>query len=111
MLILLSPSLFAAPEPVVPGVVVARVEIRSFPLSAEALGNARANESVDIRSKITATLTAILFEEGQTVAAGDVLVKLDSLEQVADLVVFLCKEEASAITGAVMPIDGGWTAK
>ena len=85
MLILLSPELFAAPGPVVPGVVVAPVEIRSFPLSAEALGNARANESIDIRPKITATLTAILFEEGQTVAAGDVLVKLDSLEQVADL--------------------------
>jgi len=37
--------------------------------------------------------------------------KLITVEQVADLVVFLCKEEASAITGAVIPIDGGWTAK
>ena len=37
--------------------------------------------------------------------------KLITVEQVADLVVFLCKEEASAITGVVMPIDGGWTAK
>lgn len=68
-----------------PGVVVARAEVKSFPLSAEALGNARANESVDIRPKISATLTEILFEEGQEVEAGDVLVKLDNLEQVADL--------------------------
>ena len=66
-------------------VVVAQAEVKSFPLSAEALGNARANESVDIRPKITATLTEILFEEGQAVAAGEVLVKLDDLEQVADL--------------------------
>lgn len=69
----------------VPGVVVVEAEIKSFPLAAEALGNARANESVDIRPKITATVTEIHFEEGQAVAAGDVLVKLDNLEQVADL--------------------------
>jgi membrane fusion protein (multidrug efflux system) len=68
-----------------PGVIVSTVEVRSFPLSAEALGNARANESVYIRPKITATLTEILFEEGQTVEAGDVLIKLDNLEPVADL--------------------------
>ncbi len=79
------PLLIAAPEPVVPGVVVAPVVVQSFPLSAEALGNARANESVDIRPKITATLAEILFQEGQTVETGDVLVKLDNLEQVADL--------------------------
>ena len=79
-----SPFLAAQGRPA-PGVIVAQAETRSFPLSAEALGNARANESVDIRPKITATLTEILFEEGQEVEAGDVLVKLDNLEQVADL--------------------------
>jgi len=79
------PLLSAAPGQTAPGVVVAQAEVKSFPLSAEALGNARANESIDIRPKITATLTEILFEEGQEVSAGDVLVKLDNLEQVADL--------------------------
>ena len=59
--------------------------MQAFPLSAEALGNAHANESVDIRPKISAALTSIHFEEGQEVVAGDVLVKLDNLEQVADL--------------------------
>ena len=77
--------LFAAPDKTAPGVIATRAEVKSFPLSAEALGNARANESVDIRPKITATLTEISFEEGQEVEAGDVLVKLDNLEQVADL--------------------------
>ena len=68
-----------------PAVVVAPVKLQSFPLAAEALGNARANESVDIRPKITATLTTISFEEGQNVVAGDILVELDNLEPAADL--------------------------
>ena len=84
-LLLFHSLLCAAPGQTAPGVVVAQAEVKSFPLSAEALGNARANESIDIRPKITATLTEILFEEGQEVNAGDVLVKLDNLEQVADL--------------------------
>lgn len=79
------PGISVAQDRTAPGVIVASAEVKSFPLSAEALGNARANESVDIRPKISATLTEILFEEGQEVEAGEVLVKLDNLEQVADL--------------------------
>jgi 3-hydroxybutyrate dehydrogenase len=37
--------------------------------------------------------------------------KLITVEQVADMVVFLCDEKASAITGTVLSIDGGWTAR
>lgn len=85
VLFLYCPIVFAAPGSTAPTVVVDQAQVRSFPLSAEALGNARANESVDIRPKITATLTEILFKEGQPVEAGEVLVKLDNLEQVADL--------------------------
>lgn len=33
-----------------------------------------------------------------------------TVEQVAALAVFLCSENAASITGAVLPIDGGWTA-
>jgi len=32
-------------------------------------------------------------------------------EEIAEAVVFLCSERASHITGIVMPIDGGWTAR
>ena len=37
--------------------------------------------------------------------------KLITVEQVAGMVVFLCDEKASAITGTVLSIDGGWTAR
>ena len=37
--------------------------------------------------------------------------KLITIDQVAELAMFLCGDSASAITGAVLPIDGGWTAK
>ncbi len=37
--------------------------------------------------------------------------KFVSIEQVAALATFLCGDEAASITGAIMPIDGGWTAQ
>jgi 3-hydroxybutyrate dehydrogenase len=36
--------------------------------------------------------------------------KFVTVEQVAALVSFLCTEAAASITGAVLPIEGGWTA-
>ena len=33
------------------------------------------------------------------------------LQQLADLVLFLCSDNASSITGAALPIEGGWTAR
>jgi NAD(P)-dependent dehydrogenase (short-subunit alcohol dehydrogenase family) len=32
-------------------------------------------------------------------------------EEIADVVVFLCSDGASHVTGHIMPIDGGWTAR
>jgi membrane fusion protein (multidrug efflux system) len=72
-----------AQEP--PGVVVSRAMVKSFPLAVEALGNARANEAVEIRPEITARLTAIMLKEGELVEAGTVLAELENVEPLADL--------------------------
>jgi len=68
-----------------PGVVVAEATIKPFPLSAEALGNALANESVEVRPEITAAIVGISFEEGEYVESGTVLVRLQDSEPLADV--------------------------
>src|SRR5688572_27113639 len=37
--------------------------------------------------------------------------KFVGVEEVASLVAFLCSRQAASITGALLPIDGGWTAQ
>ena len=37
--------------------------------------------------------------------------KLITIEQVADLVLFLCSDAAASITGCLVPVDGGWSAQ
>jgi membrane fusion protein (multidrug efflux system) len=51
----------------------------------EALGTAKARESITLTAKITETVRRINFEDGQQVSAGDVLVELTSGQQVAAL--------------------------
>ncbi len=37
--------------------------------------------------------------------------KLVTIEEVAALAVYLCRDAAASITGSVLPMDGGWSAK
>ncbi len=37
--------------------------------------------------------------------------RLITPEEVAALVVFLCRDDAAMITGTALPLDGGWTAR
>ena len=36
--------------------------------------------------------------------------ELIAIEEVAALAVYLCSDAAKSITGALLPMDGGWTA-
>jgi membrane fusion protein, multidrug efflux system len=51
----------------------------------EALGNARANESVDVSSKTSNVVMAIKFRDGERVQRGQVLVQLDDAQTRADV--------------------------
>ena len=66
-------------------VVTQRIELRSLVDEIEALGTARANESVEIRPRISSLISRVLFEEGQFVEQGDLLVELENSEIVAGL--------------------------
>ena len=68
-----------------PKVVTQRIEMRPLVDEIEALGTARANESVEIRPRISSLVTGIFFEEGQFVEQGDLLLELENSEIVAGL--------------------------
>ena len=79
----ISDSALAAAD--APGVIVAEAEERVFPLTIEALGTARANESVEIRPLVSQRIVAIRFEDGERIEAGRVLVELQNAEARADV--------------------------
>jgi membrane fusion protein (multidrug efflux system) len=66
-------------------VIVQQPELKPFAQEVSALGTVRANESVDVTSKVSDRVTAIRFKEGQQVRKGDLLVELDNAEARADL--------------------------
>lgn len=66
-------------------VVTAEAVTKPLGIEVEAVGTARANESVEVTSKASNMVTAIRFGEGDRVRRGDVLVELDSAEARAAL--------------------------
>ncbi len=67
-------------------VIVAPVQAKELSDRIEALGTARANESVNITANVTEKVKSIQFEDGQQVSAGYVLVLLEAAEEQANLV-------------------------
>ncbi len=70
-----------------PPATVTTTTVASKPWSdaIEALGTARANESVLVTAKVTETVVRVNFEDGDLVEAGDVLVDLSGRAEVAGL--------------------------
>ena len=67
-------------------VVTVTVSPSVFANAVEAIGTARANESVDIMTRVTDTISRIAFEDSQSVEIGDILIELTDVEEAADLV-------------------------
>lgn len=66
-------------------VVTQPAELRPIVDEIEALGTAHANESIEIRPRISSLVERVVFEEGQLVEKGDLLVELENSEIVAGL--------------------------
>lgn len=66
-------------------VVTQTVERQHIVDRIEALGTARANESIEIQPRISSLIEKIEFLEGQEVSAGDILVRLEDNEIEAGL--------------------------
>ncbi|MBW2268139.1 MAG: efflux RND transporter periplasmic adaptor subunit [Deltaproteobacteria bacterium] len=66
-------------------VVAVTIDRHEFSDRIEAVGTARAKESVVITAQVTDTVVTVNFEDGQTVEAGDLLVGLTSAEESAQL--------------------------
>lgn len=64
---------------------VATVQRQAFANRIEAIGTARANESVTLTARVSETVQAVHFEDGALVEQGDVLVELTRSEELADL--------------------------
>ena len=66
-------------------VLITTVQPRPFEQAIEAVGTARARESVTLTSRVTGLLREIHFEEGATVSAGTLLVRFDDDEERAEV--------------------------
>jgi membrane fusion protein (multidrug efflux system) len=68
-------------------VITAVARRETLDIAIEAIGTAVANEAVNVTTKVTNMVTAIHFQDGQRVDAGQVLVELDRAQASADLAV------------------------
>jgi len=81
-----NPAQGAGPRNAAPAFVsVAPVRSERVSQKLEALGNARANESVDVSSKTSNVVTEVMFRDGERVKRGQVLVQLDDAQARADM--------------------------
>jgi membrane fusion protein, multidrug efflux system len=82
-----APQAGAATTPVTTAipVVTRAAHIEQMGIEIEAVGTTQANESVEVTSKTSNTVTAIRFQEGEEVERGAVLVEMDAAQARASL--------------------------
>ena len=85
MLLLAALSYGANPSSILPVIVAPVRQMVDFADTIEALGTTRANESVQLTTNVTETVSAINFDDGQQVKQGDILVILEKSEEEAEL--------------------------
>jgi membrane fusion protein (multidrug efflux system) len=64
-------------------VTLEAARLMEFRDEIEAIGNVKANESINVAAQVTDTISAVNFEDGQFVEAGTVLVELTNEEETA----------------------------
>ena len=64
-------------------VKVYEVSNKLFPVTIDALGTATANESVTLTAQVADTVSRVLFDDGDKVEAGQLLVQLNNKEEIA----------------------------
>jgi len=78
-----APAKSAPPQGI--AVEASRVSIARLPQALTAVGSLRSDETIMVRPEIAGRVAEILFKEGERVAKGALLVKLDDSVQQADL--------------------------
>jgi membrane fusion protein (multidrug efflux system) len=68
-----------------PAVVVAAVETQAVDKSARFIGNIKAIQSVDLKARVEGFLEDVAFEQGSSVAQGQVLYRIEQDQYKADL--------------------------
>lgn len=81
-------------------VIVAPVTRESFVDRGEALGTLKARETIMVTSQVSETVSAINFDDGMRVDAGQVLVEMTSAEEAAQL-----QEERATVNEASRQVE------
>lgn len=71
-------------------VITAAAQVEDFADVVEALGTLKANDSITITSTVTELVTEVHFTDGQTVSQGDLLISMDTTDEMA----LLAEEQA-----------------
>lgn len=105
--LMLSPDMAMAQKPNGKGgpakdqpVIVTTVKRETFVDRGEALGTLKARETIMVTSQVAETVSAINFDDGMRVEAGQVLVEMTSAEEAAEL-----QEERATVNEAARQVE------